>query len=91
MLTREDIEGFGWTHTGKSIDDWFKMEGSFDLGSWTAYKIIMHYGYHDQRIHIYADDPGMDNYELFRGVVKYRFELDKLMRMIGITNNGIHE
>ncbi len=83
-LDKSDIESLGWKYTGKSIDIWFEKEDSFDLGSWTAHKIILHYGLHDNRLHIYADDPGSGNYELFRGIIKNKSELIKLMKQIGI-------
>lgn len=83
-LDKEDIESLGWKFTGKSIDTWFIMEGSFDMGSWTAYKAILHYGFHDQRLVIDIDDCG-DSYTLFCGKCNNVSELKKLMKQIGIN------
>jgi len=83
-MTKEDIEKLGWIYKSKSIDIWFFKKGTFDMGSWTAYMIIMHYGLHDSRLHIYADDPGSGNYELFRGIIKTPEEFQILMNQIGI-------
>lgn len=82
-LDQSDIESLGWKFTGKSIDTWFTMEGSFDMGSWTAYKAILHYGFHDQRLTIDVDDSG-DTYTLFCGKCNNINELKKLMKQIGI-------
>lgn len=82
-LDKEDIKSLGWEFIGKSIDIWFKKEGHFDLG-WNAHKIIMHYGLHDNKLHIYADDPGLNNYELFRGTIKNKSELKRLMQQLSI-------
>lgn len=83
-MTKEDIESIDWIYNSKSIDLWFYKEGIFDMGSWTAYKIIMHYGLHDNRMHVYADDPGMDNYDLFRGVIKTKEEFIILEKQLEI-------
>lgn len=78
-LCKESIEELGWEYTGKSIDIWFKKEGVFDMGNFTAYKIVMHYGLEDHRMFIYAEDQGSE-YDLFKGVVKSKNELKKLMK-----------
>lgn len=84
-LDKEDIESCNWIYTGRSVDIWFQKEGEFEMSSWTAYKVIMHYGLHDQRLHVYADDPGSPDYTLFRGIVKNKSEFQKVMKMINIT------
>ena len=83
-LDKEDIESLGFTYNSKSIDLWFYKEGNFDLGSWTAYKIILQYGLHDNRLRMYADDPGNGDYVLFVGIIKNKSELKVLMKQIGI-------
>lgn len=68
-LTIEQIEAEGWVYTGKSIDIWFEKEGSFEVGSWTSYKIRIHYGLHDKRLSIDAIDQGTEQ-RLFQGECK---------------------
>ena len=83
-LDKEDIESLEFIHSGKSIDIWFNKKGSFNLGSWTAYSIILQYGLHDNRLRIYAEDPGMDDFVLFTGHIKNKSELIKLLKKLGI-------
>ncbi len=83
-MTREDIESQGFEFTGKSIDIWFKKEGCFEIG-WNAYKIILHYGLHDNRLHIYADDPGSDDFHLFRGIISSLEEFKVLLKQLNIN------
>ncbi len=74
-LTKEQIEAEGWKFKGKSVDLWWEKEGSFDIGSWTSYKIVIHYGMkghignQDCRLYIYAEDQGTEHH-LFEGECK---------------------
>ena len=74
-LTREQIEAEGWKFKGKSVDLWWEKEGSFDIGNWTSYKVVMHYGMkghignQDTRLYIYAEDQGSEH-RLFEGECK---------------------
>ncbi len=83
-LDQSDIESLGWKYKSKSIDIWFEKEGTFNMGSWTAYKIIIHYGLHDNRLTIYADDPGLEDYHIFRGTIKNKAQLKFIMKCLGI-------
>ena len=85
-MTKEDIESLGWKYTGRSIDIWFKKEGYFDLGSWTALKLILHYGLHDNRLTIFANDSG-DEYTLFRGFIKNIEEFKVLSKQLILKEN----
>lgn len=74
-LSKEQIETEGWKFKGKSIDLWWEKEGSFKIGNWTSYKIVMHYGMkghtgnQDNRLYIYAEDQGSEH-RLFEGECK---------------------
>jgi hypothetical protein len=83
-LDREDIEECNWIYAGKGVDIWFGRKGKFEMSSWTAYDLIMHYGLHDHRLHIYAEDPGSPDYTLFRGIVRNKSEFLKVMKMLQI-------
>jgi hypothetical protein len=60
-MTREDIEKEGWRFKGRSVDIWFEKEAHYNMSSWTAYKAILHYGLHDQRLRIYLEDCGNEH------------------------------
>ena len=83
LLDREDIESCLFKYTGHSIDEWFEMEGNFQIGSWTSYKIQLHYGLKDRRIYINAIDCG-DEHPLFEGTIKNLTEFKKVLKQIGI-------
>lgn len=55
-LTKEQIEAEGWSYKGKTQDIWFEKELDYDMGSWTAYKVVMQYGVNDKRLRIFAVD-----------------------------------
>jgi hypothetical protein len=80
-LDVEDIQSLGWKFIGKSIDIWFELEGTFDMFTWTAYRAIMHYGLHDRRMFIHVIDCA-DEYDLYKGEVKNKSELEKLMKQL---------
>ena len=82
LITREEIEARGFTYTGKAVDDWYKMEGEFDMGSWTSYLIKMHYG-SNSRMRIIADDRGEEEV-VFQGVIQNQEQFDNLLEMIVI-------
>jgi len=82
ILTREEIEARGFTHTGKAVDDWYEREGEFDMGSWTAYMMKLQYG-KDARMRIFAIDRG-DEADVFIGVVQSVEQFDNLLEMICI-------
>lgn len=89
-LDKEDIEELGFKHLKKSIDDWFELEGDFNLGSWTSYKIQIHYGYHDHILSINAiDRPG--EHKLFEGVIKNKSELIKLLIQLRIITTFVSD
>ena len=83
-LDSEDIESLGFVFTGKSIDKWFKLDGSFDIGGWTSYKIVLHFNELDHRVFIYADDRGSEEV-LFNGIIKNKSELVRLLKQLNIT------
>ena len=83
-LDSEDIESLGFVFTGESIDKWFKLEGSFDIGSWTSYKIVLHFNESDNSVFIYADDRGSEEV-LFNGILKNKSELARLLKQLNIT------
>ncbi len=83
-LTKEDIESQGFEFTGRSIDIWFKKEGSFQIGSWTSYKITLHYGTYDNRLFVYADDTGEET-PIFQGEIKTLDEFKTLMKWLKIN------
>ena len=82
LITRVEIEARGFSHTGKSIDDWYQREGEFDMGSWTSYKMTMQYG-SDSRMRIFVDDRG-EEVDVFKGVVQSVEQFDSLLEMICI-------
>lgn len=85
-LDKEDIESLGFEYTSKSIDIWFKKEGDFDMGSWTAYECTLHYGLHDNRLHITVTDAGEET-TIFKGIIKNKSTLKVLLKQLGITES----
>lgn len=89
FLTKEQIEAEGWNDIGRSIDLWWDKKGSFQIGSWTSRRIVMHYGMHghigntDKRMYIFADDMGMDH-PLFEGQINSINEFRTIIRLLGI-------
>ena len=81
-MKREEIESFGFSHTGKAVDDWYEMKGEFNMGSWTSYKMIMHYG-KDARMFISVEDTG-EEVPVFQGVVQNVEQFKILIEMICI-------
>jgi len=84
-LDREDIESLGFKHIGDAVDIWYAIEGRFDMGSWTCYRMQMHYGRTDNRMYIVAKDLP-DDHKVFEGIIKNKSELVKLMKQIRITD-----
>ena len=83
LLDKEDIESFGFTYKGKTIDIWFEKEGNFDMGTWTSYKCQLHYGLHDNRLFIDMVDMG-DEVRVFSGIIKNKSELEVVLKQIGV-------
>jgi hypothetical protein len=82
-LTKGQIEAEGWTYTGRTIDMWFEKEGSFEIGSWTSYKIRIHYGT-DHRLFINAVDVGNEE-SIFQGECKSINEFRTIMRWLKLS------
>lgn len=82
-LDAGDIEELGFIYKGKTIDIWFEKEGNFDMGTWTSYKCRLHYGLHDNRLFIDMIDIN-DEISVFRGIVKNKSELKKVLNMLNI-------
>ena len=82
-LDRKDIENLGFKHIGNAVDIWYELEGRFDIGNWTSYKIQMHYGRTDHRMFINAIDFG-DEHKIFEGYVRNKSELKKLLKQLNI-------
>ena len=81
-MKREEIERLGFSHKSKAVDDWYEMEGEFNMGSWTSYKMIMHYG-KDARMFISVEDAG-EEVSVFQGVVQNVEQFKILLEMICI-------
>ncbi len=81
-LSKECIESLGFKCTGVAVDIWFAKEGTFKIGDWTSYKIILHYGLKDHRIFIMADDRG-EMQTLFEGECKNKSELKDILKKVG--------
>lgn len=81
-LDQSDIESLGWKYTSKSIDNWYELKGNFQI-PYTCFKIILSHGLFDKRIRIFADDQGSEDI-LFRGTIKNKSELIKLMQQLNI-------
>lgn len=88
-LTKEQIEAEGWKFKGKSVDLWWEKEGDFQIGNWTSYKIVMHYGMkghvgnQDCRLYIYAEDRG-DEHRLYEGNCPSINEFRKICKLLNI-------
>ncbi len=82
ILTKEEIEARGFTHTGKAVDDWCEREGEFDMGSWTSYMMKLQYG-KDARMRVFVIDR-IDEVDIFQGVVQSVEQFDSLLEMICI-------
>ena len=82
-LTKEQIEKEGWEYMSKSVDIWFKKEGSFEMYGWTARKVVCHYGLHDKKLTIYADDTGTDHH-IFQGQCKDINTFRYICKLLGI-------
>ena len=81
-LDSSDIESLGFKYRGRAIDLWFEMEGDFQIGNWTSYKIILHYG-NDHRLYIEAMD-NINEERLFQGTINNKSELIKILKQIGV-------
>ncbi len=97
-LEVEDVLDLGWIFIGNSIDMWFKLEGTFDMDTWTACKINMHYhnresNFQKYRMYIEAIDPKnmKDTTPIFQGVIKTKEEMETLMKQLGILNTTNNE
>lgn len=87
-LDKEDIESLGFKYIGKSIDIWFDLEGHFDMGTWTSYKCVMHYNLKDHILCINMCDVECDS-NVFRGVIKNKSELKKVLNQINVKYKRI--
>jgi len=86
-LDSDDIESFGFKKTGKTIDQWYALEGSFSL-PYTCFKIVLSHSFNDKTVRIFAEDQGSEDV-LFRGTIKNKYELQKLLRQLNIITTPI--
>jgi hypothetical protein len=82
-LDREDIESLKWEFTGKGVADWYKIEGDFQIGTWTAYEAVMIHDPSCNWVKIHVLDRG-DEVDIFQGTIKNKSELKKLLKQLGI-------
>lgn len=82
-LTKEQIEAEGWIYSGKAVDLWFKKDGNFQIGSWTAYQLKLHYGLNDHRLYVYAEDCN-NEHPLFEGECKSINEFRYICKLLKI-------
>lgn len=82
-LDREDIESLDFVYNGTSIDIWFNKDGNFEIGSWTSYKISLHYGLEDHRLFIDAMDEGK-KVSIFQGIIKNKSEFKKILTQLNV-------
>jgi hypothetical protein len=89
-LDREDIESFGFVHYGRTIDDWYKLEGNFEIPM-SNHRNIQIRLQHDFRTYQgvrivgyeYSHDEG-DSETLYRGSCKNKSELKRILTQIGV-------
>ncbi|MEX0313771.1 MAG: hypothetical protein AB3N18_06305 [Allomuricauda sp.] len=76
LLDREDIESFGFEHVGSL---WFKSKNSdHAIRKWKGFEVDIYGDYS------YRDIPGHDKQCIFRGQIKNKSELKKILQMIGV-------
>ena len=84
-LTKEQIEAEGCIYKGRTQDIWFEKGLDYDMGSWTAYKIIFQYGLEDKRLRIFAVDiVDKLEYDLFIGYCKSINEFRYICKLLKI-------
>ena len=82
-LDRDCIESLEWLYTGKSVANWYKLRGEFEIGNWTAYEAIMIHDPSCNWVKIHVLDRG-DEVDIFQGTIKNKSELKKLLKQLGI-------
>jgi hypothetical protein len=82
-LDKSDIEDVGWEFTGKGVADWYKIEGDFDIGNWTAYEAVMIHDSSCDWVKIHVLDRG-EEVEIFQGTIKNKSVFKQVLKMIGI-------
>lgn len=86
-LDKEDIESLGFTFIGKTIDNWFILNTDFKLGGLTYRHITLRYGEDNLLVvfgNEYESEKTVNDEVLFRGYIKNKNELKKLMKQLNI-------
>ena len=90
FLNREDIESFGFKHVGKTIDNWYDLEGHFEIPM-SNHKNMLVKMQHDFRTHQGIRIVGYEYTDilrviqtLYRGSCKNKSEFKKILIQIGI-------
>lgn len=88
-LDHEDIESFGFKFLGRTIDNWYKLEGNFEVPI-SNHRNMQIRLQHDFRTHQgvrivgYEYDENSDSETLYRGSCKNKSELKKILIQIGV-------
>jgi hypothetical protein len=83
-LTKEQIEAEGWKYIGKGAGpEWFEKTGQFDTDTWTAWRVVCHYGFDTRTIRIALDDMG-EMHWIFEGKCKDINTLRYISKLLGI-------
>jgi len=89
-LDRSDIESFGFKYVGKTIDNWYDLEGDFEIPMSNCRNMLIKMQ-HDFRTHQgvrivgyeYNHNSG-DSETLYRGSCKNKSELKRILTQIGV-------
>lgn len=81
-LDKEDIESLGFKHIENNYTSYYKINAPGKLGYWTEVAIDFRWGYDDISILGFR---GTENDILFRGIIKNKSELKRLMKQLNIV------
>lgn len=88
-LDQEDIESFRFKFTGRTIDDWYKLEGNFEIPM-SNHRNMQIRLQHDFRTHQgvrivgYEFDENSDSETFYRGSCKNKSELKRILTQIKV-------
>lgn len=93
-LGREDIESLEFTNYQHSVEDWYKFEHTTEcpISHYTYQALRLRHAYNENGITIIAYEykfqmeKDEDGVNLFRGTIKNKSELKKLLKMLNIQN-----
>jgi hypothetical protein len=90
-LDQKDIESLGFEFKHKSIDNWYLINTSFEIANLKYRHVTLKHGVHDNLVVIYGNEYESENCVndevLFRGIIKNKSELIKLLKQLNILSD----